>query len=380
MAAQTFLDIDALLAPIPGENPAGVPLPFTARERLEEARKEDNPEDYAEDDPRRPKMPKNADWRGIVKVGSDVLRNTSKDLLVATRMTEALLKEYGFGGLRDGLRLLRRLCAEAGDRLYPVLTTEDDKDVRAASFFWLDDPDRGARFPAAIRMVPLVFNEAGEGYGWQHWRQAQETNRKPSPNAEQFEKAILITPWLQCQQQADELHQCREELAHLVQVLEAQLGNSAPGLTGLSRAVTECELLVQQILQRKGGPSAEELAAAPPEAAAGPEAAAPAAADGEAAPGAGGLVVAAPAPTGLPTAGAQSAPKARAEIYKHLRQAADLLQQLEPHSPVPYLIQRAIALGALPFPKLMKALVREAGVLEEMSRELGISELVEPEE
>jgi type VI secretion system protein ImpA len=51
-----------------------------------------------------------------------------------------------------------------------------------------------------------------------------------------------------------------------------------------------------------------------------------------------------------------------------------MLQRLEPHSPIPYLINRAVELGALPFPDLMIALIRDAEVLAGMNRELGIKE------
>ena len=51
-----------------------------------------------------------------------------------------------------------------------------------------------------------------------------------------------------------------------------------------------------------------------------------------------------------------------------------MLRRLEPHSPIPYLLERAVTLGALSFPDLMKELVRDANVLAAMSRELGIKE------
>ncbi len=77
----------------------------------------------------------------------ETLTETSKDLLVAARLTEGLTKEHGFGGLRDGLRLMRRLVTECWDRLNPAIESEDDLEVRAAPFYWLDEADRGARFP-----------------------------------------------------------------------------------------------------------------------------------------------------------------------------------------------------------------------------------------
>jgi type VI secretion system protein ImpA len=62
----------------------------------------------------------------------------------------------------------------------------------------------------------------------------------------------------------------------------------------------------------------------------------------------------------------------RQAIYQQLQRAADALQRLEPHSPVPYLVKRAVELGGLPFHEMIRALIRDATVLDELSRELGI--------
>jgi len=64
----------------------------------------------------------------------------------------------------------------------------------------------------------------------------------------------------------------------------------------------------------------------------------------------------------------------RAEIYARVAEAAAKLQQIEPHSPIPYLLNRAVELGSLPFPELMKSLILNADVLKLMNRELGIKE------
>jgi type VI secretion system protein ImpA len=104
--------------------------------------------------------------------------------------------------------------------------------------------------------------------------------------------------------------------------------------------------LAQQILDRKPKPVEET----PAEAGAGGQA--PAARDG--------------APRGNM--------RTRAEVYHQLSQAAKVLRELEPHSPIPYLIERAVALGNMSFPDLIKVLVRDAGTLSELSREMGIEE------
>src|SRR5438105_910113 len=109
MTSPPVLDFERLVAPIAGADPAGETLPFPVRKKLDDARKVVNPDAFAPNDPRRPAQPQPADWDGIEQLTTDTLAEGSKDLLVAARLTEALVKRHGFAGLRDGLRLMRRL-------------------------------------------------------------------------------------------------------------------------------------------------------------------------------------------------------------------------------------------------------------------------------
>src|SRR5438270_1044021 len=103
MASPPFLDVATLLQPIPGDEPAGASVLFTVRQKLDAARKEEEPNP---DDPTQPAVAKKADWSGIIRTTTELLTDSSKDLLLAARLTEALTREYGFAGLRDGLQLL----------------------------------------------------------------------------------------------------------------------------------------------------------------------------------------------------------------------------------------------------------------------------------
>ena len=95
----------------------------------------------------RPESAQKADWAAVVRLARETLVGTSKDLLVAARLTEALTKEHGFGGLRDGLRLMRRLVSECWDRLNPAIESEDDLEIRAA-------PSSGSTRPTAAPASP----------------------------------------------------------------------------------------------------------------------------------------------------------------------------------------------------------------------------------
>jgi type VI secretion system protein ImpA len=341
MASPRLLQFEELLAPIPGENPAGQPAPFAIREQLDEARKQIDPDAFEPDDPMRPTERKTADWPAIIRLAQETLSGSSKDVLVTARLTEALVKEHGFAGLRDGLHLFGALLEQCWDRLYPAVE-DGDLEVRAGPLNWLDDPDRGARFPTSIRRVPMVSAEEG-AYGWLEWRLLQDGRGEVSREA--FDKAIAATPRQHCQTLVEDLAQCHEELRALESVLHDKFGEAAPALMGVRRAVDDCTTLAQQLLQRKGPAPAAETAN-----------------------GNGRQEESGPDGRTLPARAMAS----RADVYRGLADSADLLQQLEPHSPIPYLIRRAVELGTLPFPQLIKALIREEGVLKELNREMGI--------
>jgi len=132
-----------------------------------------------------------------------------------------------------------------------------------------------------------------------------------------------------------------DELTQLLQPLNGKMGSAAPGMIDLRVAVEDCRKLINHMLAQKGGEAGE---------------------DGDVT-GEGGA-----------EGGISGKVGSRDQAYRQLAQAAAVLRQLEPHSPIPYLIQRAVELGSMPFPQLIRALIREQNVLTELNRELGIRE------
>jgi type VI secretion system protein ImpA len=344
MASPPLLDFETLLAPIAGAAPTGEPLPFPVRKKLDDCRKEINPNQFARDDPRRPAQPQPADWAGIEQIAQDTLARTCKDLLVAARLTEALVKQHGYAGLRDSLRLLRLLVQDCWDRIYPIIQ-DGDIDTRATAFDWLDDEIRGARFPHTLRTVPLVLAGEGTAYGWQQWKEAQDAHGPV--NAEAFERAVVSTSREYCQNVVDDLAASVEELNQLAEALSARMGEAAPPLAQVKKALLECQELAQQILKRKGPPPA------PPE----PEGHAES----------NGV---APRPAEAPPPAAR--PVTREDVLARLADASALLLELEPQSPVAYMVQRAVKLARLPLPALMRILIRDPEVLGQLDRDLDL--------
>lgn len=348
MATEPLLAFDELLAPIPGDDPAGEAVGFAVRAEMEEARKEIDLADFDADDPLRPTEAKKADWKGIARLATKTLTETSKDLLVAARLTEALTKTNGYAGLADGLQLLRRLLAECWDRLHPSIE-DGDLEVRAGPFNWLGDDDRGARFPYTLRTVPLFKGEAN-WYTLRDWQNIQAG--KPGVSRDEFERAMNSASRELCQELVDGLHRSIEELTKLLGVLNEKLGAAAPGMIDVRGALDEALVLAKQALSRKAPVEVE-------------------ASGGRESPVNGDASKQGADPPRSP-----SARLTRHDIYARLSEAASILEKMEPHSPVPYLIRRAVALGSLPFPQMMKALMRTEfqNALADLNRDLGIDE------
>ena len=106
-------DIEAILAPIPGDQATGVDLrqdysPTSLYFRLRDARAE------ARDAERRADGDGSVEgvatlWRPVATLAVDALKTSTKDLEVATWLTEALVRIAGLAGLMTGASIIAGL-------------------------------------------------------------------------------------------------------------------------------------------------------------------------------------------------------------------------------------------------------------------------------
>ena len=353
MPTPQLIDVETLLAPIPGDSPSGERLDFMDRKELDDLRTEVSADDYPEDHPMRP-TEKKAEWPKVVERSKTLLTEKTKDLMIAARLVEALTKRYGFAGFRDGLQLMRRLVAEAWDRLQPPIEEPDDVQQRAKAFDWLDAADRGALFPTTVKQVPLVSTTVSgsppyadvTGYSYNDWQVGGPGGVKVS--ADEFERAIRAAPAEFLQTLHEDMAQCEEEIKLTVEALAAPFGEHAPALLGIRTAFMQCKETVNGILQKR------------PDLSGGGEGGS---AGGDGTPG---------------SAGGRASAGSREEVYRQIGLLASQLRQMEPHSPIPYLLERAVEMGRMPFPMLVKELIRDMAQLGEVYREFGIKDAEPP--
>jgi type VI secretion system protein ImpA len=342
MARPEPLDCDSLIAPIPGDDPAGKPLLDSVRLRLDEDRKEPDPLDPSTAD-------RKANWPGIISLAKTTLSDGSKDLLVVVRLVEALIRKNEFVGLRDGIKLLRLFAENCWDRMYP-LVEDNDLEVRAGPFKWLNDSTRGAKFPSGIQSIPIV---RGRGETFSYFDCTGDARKI------EFEEIFPAVKPDDLKLNWEDLQETLKELEALSSLLDEKLTKehapdllSADNPNNIGSAIRNCITVFEDLARRKGVSLRPEPEAEADE-------------SGESEGGAGGP-------------GIGVGKSNREALYRQLEQIADSLQRLEPHSPIPYLVKRAVRLGSLPFPDLMRAMIRETGTLDELDRLLGLESPAPP--
>lgn len=158
MPAEHTLDFTRLLAPISSDSPAGRAVDLNDPVYVElsvECDKAKEDERKTRDKTKDGAVPARVNWSKVVTKSADILANHSKDLRVCAWMIEALLREQGFAGLRDGVRLTRQLCETFWDSLFPRATAIDDFDPLLACLNHLDG-DNGTLYGAIYQQLNIL--------------------------------------------------------------------------------------------------------------------------------------------------------------------------------------------------------------------------------
>lgn len=347
MDAMLALDCETLLEPLSGDSPAGDESHFalTLAPALRELRREESADAF--DDATRPANLKRADWPEAARQCQDALTTKAKDLRTACHLVEARTRLDGIAGLDAGLELVTRLVEDCWDRVTPAIG-DDAIETRATPLAnMLDDPDRGVCFPSLLRTLPLIGTEA-TSYSYGEWVRLR-AGRKPE-DTEQLASVRRQTPPERFKQLFEEAASAAAWADRLSAALENQLGDRAPGLLSLRTAIGDLKGLLADELARLGYPT-----------------------DGS------GDATEEPSTNDTALSISPLGGEQREQLYARLDETAERLRAMEPHSPIPYLIKRAVRLGRLPFPSLIQQVIREPLVLSEIHREFGIAEPDEAE-
>jgi type VI secretion system ImpA family protein len=347
------IDIQELLQPIPGANPAGEPLRYQGTyDRIADARREDDPSlsqgIYKS-------TLKRADWTAAEAICVEALTKRTKDLQIASWLLESWLHLYGFAGVTNGLNLLAGLCQNFWDHLYPSLEI-DELEGRVAPIDWIEQ-----KLTLKLKQLPLTLPSevSNESYSYVDWESAchfenlamkdpralQEALAKINPTVATFRAALAATDHTFYVELVEELARAIDGCVAVEQVLDEKCGKDAPGLRQFREALIAIQQLVSQDLYERS----EEMEMI------GEDLVAPEAGDEEFEVWTNGPI------------------RSRAEAYRRLSEAADYLLRTEPHSPTPYLVKRAVEWGSMSLPELLQQIVRNEGEMNEIDRLLRLT-------
>lgn len=135
-------------------------------------------------------------WRDLRERCVGLLKRT-KDLAVAIKLCESLVRTDGIPGLRDGLALLNGMLSRYWDQVYPQLDPSDGNDptYRLNILAALNDP---AQFLAKVRAAPLTNSVRAGRYGLREiaWASGRATPPADAtvPKSDVIEAAFRDTP------------------------------------------------------------------------------------------------------------------------------------------------------------------------------------------
>ncbi|HUB45719.1 MAG TPA: type VI secretion system protein TssA [Acetobacteraceae bacterium] len=375
MALPDGFDLEALLAPIPGDAPQGADIredfsstsPYNRlRDARSEARDAEKMQDAGSSDARDP----GPLWRTVREVGLKTLTETAKDLEVAAWVTEAYVRSHGLSGLAAGARLISGLAEAYWDDVFP-LPDDYGVETRVAPVTGLNGREGNGSLIQPLHMLPLYVRPDGMPFAlYQYDASSQLGTLDAERRAARLEAGV--TPFDDVEKEAraqgsrtfvrlrQDAREALEAWQHMSDVLDEKASEDPPSTSAVRDLVSH----VLEISNRYAPP--EEGAAATGE--------------GEAASAEGveGIAVGTgvSAGIGVPAGNVVN----REDALRALENLATFFRRTEPVSPLAYTIEEAVRRGRMTWPDLLEEVVPDRDARNAILTSLGIKPPPPPEE
>lgn len=254
MAFANVIEVDALLVAISDDNPQGTDIRedrsptsdyYTIKDARNSARAAERSAMFDESD-----SDLLAPWRDVAATAEKILRNTSKDLEVASWYTEALIRLHGFAGLRDGVFLMNGLVEQYWDSLYPE-PDEDGLETKVAPLTGLNGDGADGTLLLPIRSADITPEGDFGGFSFFQYQQARDADKIADDDAKSARLETLgysIADVDLCvrtaepqwaQDLVDTLDESLTSYKKINENLRAQCGQDAPPSTNISSLLDE---------------------------------------------------------------------------------------------------------------------------------------------
>ena len=319
---------------------------------------------------------KTADWAKIESVCTEALANKSKDLQIILWLAEAWYNRYGIKGFERGLTLLHNVTERFWETVHPQVR-DGDVDFRTAPLVWLCET-----LTIQLRRMQLTNPTRGDMSACTlgDWESALKLERLRAKDPETFKKAdesgkITLERFVESAGKTEGSFLAPRYdavLAAIVRVdaldtyLDDKLGRDGPSFRALRNLLTTVKTVFEDTVFDAAGykpgrtSPTEDVVIETQETLE---------SDGDS-----GIQNTAGAHASISqSAGGEIVINSRAQAYELLEMAADYLQQVEPHSPTPYLVRRAVSWGDKSLVGVLEEFMHDPKQIEWLADVIGIS-------
>jgi type VI secretion system ImpA family protein len=362
-----------LAQPLDGSEPAGSWLRYDrVYDEIKEARSADEeylPVGIWERDVKR------ADWDTVAARSFEALSQRTKDLQFAAWLTEGLTHLHGLAGLAKGLSVTAELADNLWTTLYPHIDDEDGAEPRLLVIEWLD-----RQLPSALDEVQLTapHTRLVEMFTFGDWRELErreeervregdKSRRERAQEANgtargELRSSISLTPAEHFVRMENDLADVHAAMDRLKTVFDSACGPGSVRMKRLSQSLDRLAKYHREAREQHVE-EAQRREAEGGDAQTAPEGA------GQAPPANGEQSYTA---VDLITAVRSVGDRERA--YAVLEAVAARLAELDPHSPAPYLAQRAASFRDQTFADLVMHFVDDERMRQHIFRLLGVGD------
>jgi type VI secretion system protein ImpA len=347
-------EIESYLEPISDESPSGPDLRYLAEDSTFDLLKEHTTSVASVDADDEGKEP---DWWGTQGLCHSALQEKTKDLELVCNLMEAWVRLEGLSGLENGIALMHGCVDRFWETIHPGIDPDDGELSYTLRARWLNWMDNAKGLQLALKSAPIVPAAEGAGYGWRDYENTAllaDATLSEERHAELVEAGVIDEGQWQnavgrvsadkLREHASLLDSSLQQARALADLCRAKFeggDEDAPDLYNLINLVEEMRdyfagLVTDEAPLGDAGSTGEAMAG------------------GEATPTAVGAIA------------------TRADALRVLAQVGDFFRRTEPHSPISYLIARAVKWGGMPLDALFKDVVRNEDVIEHIWETLGI--------
>lgn len=365
------INLEAILRPIREGVACGDDLAFSNEfDAIQEAKRED---DASLEQGEWVSEVKQADWNSVVRLSQDILINKSKDLRVAIWLAEGLSKTQGFVGLAQGASILNQLIMHFWADVHPQ-AEDGDQELRIGALTRFVNYSKQIIRQIALTAPPPQGIAAYSSIDYESARNfAIAVEKNPDLRDEMSSTQVTIDRFSEAQRKTprsfyekllSDFQEARDQWKALGKSIDDRLGLDGPSFSSLFDTFDTVALHVNRLTKEAGIANLDGKIEAVMEQA--PQAQ---------------MVESSLAPAAIhntPQAQERSTMngpiQSRDQAIQQLALVAKFFERTEPHSPVAYLVKKAVLWADMPLHEWLRTVVRDGGALAHIEELLGVQQ------